>query len=276
MSPPPCGYRVGRYYDPTTGQFLTVDPLVDQTDAPYAYVAGDPVNEIDPFGLSGCGWNPVCYGGEAVNYGTEAVSYTSSAAGHAVNTALPYVQQGATLVEFGAGVCAVVTSETVIGGLSCGAVAGIAGGVSAGTAIILNQAGRLSNTETVVSVVSAGAGGLSVLARAGETEALGYAGTASVLSWLSAGEAESTPGVLRLEPWLESQHWAGEAEGWTGTAESLGAWSKSLDRASLGIDIGGEGGQALERLISSSPNPSISPIGGHVLGPALVRVGSGF
>ena len=28
---------VGRYYDPATGQFLSVDPLVDETGQPYAY-----------------------------------------------------------------------------------------------------------------------------------------------------------------------------------------------------------------------------------------------
>jgi hypothetical protein len=41
---------VGRYYDPATGQFLTVDPLVDQTGQPYAYTGGDPVNATDPTG----------------------------------------------------------------------------------------------------------------------------------------------------------------------------------------------------------------------------------
>ena len=40
------GY-IGRYYDPATGQFLTVDPLVDITGEPYAYAAGNPVGEVD-------------------------------------------------------------------------------------------------------------------------------------------------------------------------------------------------------------------------------------
>jgi hypothetical protein len=44
--------RVGRYYDPTTGQFITLDPLVDETEQPYAYVGGDPVDEVDPDGAS--------------------------------------------------------------------------------------------------------------------------------------------------------------------------------------------------------------------------------
>lgn len=45
-------YNIRRYYDPATGQFITVDPLVDQTQAPYAYASGDPVDSIDPLGLA--------------------------------------------------------------------------------------------------------------------------------------------------------------------------------------------------------------------------------
>ena len=42
---------VRRYYDPQTGQFISVDPAVDQTETPYAYVDGDPVDSTDPLGL---------------------------------------------------------------------------------------------------------------------------------------------------------------------------------------------------------------------------------
>jgi RHS repeat-associated protein len=48
-------YLVHRYYDPTTAQFLSVDPLVTQTQRPYSYVDGDPVNSTDPSGLRGAG-----------------------------------------------------------------------------------------------------------------------------------------------------------------------------------------------------------------------------
>jgi len=44
-------YLIGRYYDPATGQFLSVDPLVDETGQPYAYTGDDPVNAVDPTGL---------------------------------------------------------------------------------------------------------------------------------------------------------------------------------------------------------------------------------
>jgi hypothetical protein len=45
---------VNRYYDPATGEFLSVDPLVQETGEPYAYTEDDPVNGADPLGL-GCG-----------------------------------------------------------------------------------------------------------------------------------------------------------------------------------------------------------------------------
>jgi RHS repeat-associated protein len=53
-------YLVNRYYDPSTGQFLSVDPDVAQTGEPYGYAGGDPVSNTDPLGLSwmiGLPWN---------------------------------------------------------------------------------------------------------------------------------------------------------------------------------------------------------------------------
>jgi hypothetical protein len=37
-----------RYYDPATGQFVSVDPMVNETNQPYAYAGDDPVNGVDP------------------------------------------------------------------------------------------------------------------------------------------------------------------------------------------------------------------------------------
>ena len=45
-----CNSLVGRYYDPGTGQFLSVDPDVAETGQPYAYTGDDPVNAVDPLG----------------------------------------------------------------------------------------------------------------------------------------------------------------------------------------------------------------------------------
>jgi RHS repeat-associated protein len=44
------GYLRARYYDPATALFLTLDPMVDTTRAPYAYAGDNPVNYTDPTG----------------------------------------------------------------------------------------------------------------------------------------------------------------------------------------------------------------------------------
>ena len=47
-----------RYYDPATGQFLSVDPLVATTGQPYAYADDNPVNGTDPLGMITGGYCP--------------------------------------------------------------------------------------------------------------------------------------------------------------------------------------------------------------------------
>jgi RHS repeat-associated protein len=39
-----------RYYDPTVGRFLNVDPMADEGEHPYTYAGADPVNGHDPTG----------------------------------------------------------------------------------------------------------------------------------------------------------------------------------------------------------------------------------
>ena len=42
---------INRYYDPTTDEFLSIDPDVAQTDQPYVFTNDDPLNAEDPLGL---------------------------------------------------------------------------------------------------------------------------------------------------------------------------------------------------------------------------------
>ena len=44
-------YLRNRYYDPATATFLSQDPALASTVSPYAFVAGNPLNESDPTGL---------------------------------------------------------------------------------------------------------------------------------------------------------------------------------------------------------------------------------
>jgi RHS repeat-associated protein len=56
-------YLRARYYDPGTGQFLTLDPLVRQTNEPFGYSRGNPQDGSDPSGLG----EVVCPDGTTVN-----------------------------------------------------------------------------------------------------------------------------------------------------------------------------------------------------------------
>lgn len=73
------GYSVRRYYDPQTGQFISLDPAVDQTQAPYSYAGDDPIDSVDPSGL--CNANPVTLGfWSSGNCLSDAASATADAA----------------------------------------------------------------------------------------------------------------------------------------------------------------------------------------------------
>jgi RHS repeat-associated protein len=45
-----CDYRAS-YYDPSVGRFLSEDPI-QSAESAYVYVGNDPVNYVDPEGLS--------------------------------------------------------------------------------------------------------------------------------------------------------------------------------------------------------------------------------
>jgi len=44
---------MNRYYDPVTGQFISVDPMVGSTGTPFAYAGDNPSDSTDFFGLCG-------------------------------------------------------------------------------------------------------------------------------------------------------------------------------------------------------------------------------
>ena len=47
---------VARWYDPSTGEFMSVDPDLAETDQPYTYAGADPVNAVDRSGMSTHGY----------------------------------------------------------------------------------------------------------------------------------------------------------------------------------------------------------------------------
>ncbi len=72
------------FYDPTTGQFLTRDPIEPLTRSAYSYVYGNPLNLVDPTGL--CGWSdPMgC---------VEDVADVAGAGGELIGSTVEYVEE---------------------------------------------------------------------------------------------------------------------------------------------------------------------------------------
>jgi RHS repeat-associated protein len=89
-------YLRARYYDPTSGQFLTRDPIEAVTQQPYQYAHDDPLNAFDPSGL-GCGWtSPWDCGGDAAH----AVGSAGKTALHVGLNAVAIVPYGVYYVNY--------------------------------------------------------------------------------------------------------------------------------------------------------------------------------
>lgn len=79
---------MGRYYDPATGQFLSVDPLVDETGQPYPYTGDDPVNGVDPDGLD-CGiFSVICGAYDATAGGVKTAGAVTTNGLHTAGAAM--------------------------------------------------------------------------------------------------------------------------------------------------------------------------------------------
>jgi RHS repeat-associated protein len=120
-----------RYYDASTGQFLSRDPAAQVTRSPYGYVDGDPIGMSDPSGL--LGWGSVkkfvrSHGVEIVTAAVvvgATVCAISVACGIAVVGAVSSISPllGTTILAGGAGV-----------GVECGLLARMSSMTSRGAA----------------------------------------------------------------------------------------------------------------------------------------------
>ena len=144
-------YLRARYYDPSTGAFLTRDPLEPITATPYAYAGNSPLNYTDPTGLWGIRLGPIQVGNDGCMFGTNP---NGSCRGSNVKNDL-------AVVGVVAGAAAITISTAGIGGvaiagtsLTLGTVGTAGTAVSAGTAIGIAVDDCARNPSTAQCVIS--------------------------------------------------------------------------------------------------------------------------
>jgi hypothetical protein len=195
---------VDRYYDPATGQFLTVDPLVDETGQPYAYTDDDPVNAVDPNGLD-CG--PFSFACSAYDATAGGVKTAATDTGHFLSDPNRWRNEANYLAGVGNGIVSTVTfgqvhiSEPYCGELGwtygLGTGIGVAGTVvgggagadalGAGDAAYSSETFGTSNPLIGNSSINNGTAGI-----------LNQVGSALRLGWSVAPSDDGYAPVLRL------------------------------------------------------------------------------
>ncbi len=158
-------YLRARVYDPATAQFLTVDPVVSLTGAPYNYAEDNPLNEADPSGRCGL----VCVGGIVLG-------------GVAVATGVGEVVAGGVIVGEGTlGVVSAIsgaagavadTTECAKGdAIGCvGAGVGVVASAGAGAVALGFVTGDVASATTAIGLTTGGIGFLSDVAGAFASE----------------------------------------------------------------------------------------------------------
>ena len=186
-------YLVNRYYDPATDQFISVDPLVNQTGQAFAYSADDPVNASDPSGL--CGVNTSSVGGFFSSLGTD-LNITSSS-----NCAHSWVQVGQE--NFNAGYNSLSSTQQTIDRDT------VLGATTALACIVVCEAVIASATATASGIGSS----LGALCEVDATACAGFltAGTVSAAATAAEGLCNAAASVSSSPS--QKQYWHDAAKG---------------------------------------------------------------
>lgn len=109
-------YLVNRYYDPSSAQFLSVDPDVAQTGQPYAYTEDDPLNATDPLGKLLLG-----AAGQSGDVGPNGVAYCTAGCG--TGYVSPPPPTSASIAQFQAAMAGVSEPPPLKSGVGAAAAA---------------------------------------------------------------------------------------------------------------------------------------------------------
>lgn len=118
-------YLRNRYYDPSTAQFLSMDPAAAATVAPYAYTSDNPLNGQDPRGL----WPNWQAGWNAFSSGMSQIGGQLEQSFHQNAAAISNVAHGAAMV------CGTAALVLLVGGITSPAAA-IAGGCAIAASLV--------------------------------------------------------------------------------------------------------------------------------------------
>jgi RHS repeat-associated protein len=181
-------YLRARYYDPSTGQFLSRDPMVASTRSPYGYVADNPLNGTDPSGECGLWGNDTCWGhvtsqvgswaGDVNNFGNTHV-FGICVGGSAQLLVIAGVANGCVAFNF--------HSFALTGTLGGGPALGL--GVSGGGGPLYSDAHSVSDLDGPFGYVGVGVQGAAVAGGATVSEGIDDCGRQVhvVQPWVGAG-----------------------------------------------------------------------------------------
>ncbi len=156
-------YMRARTYDPSTAQFLTVDPFVALTGEPYSYGEDNPLNRADPSGRCGL----VCIGGIVLG-GVAVATGVGEVVGAAVVIGDATVSLGTVSAATGALGAVADTKECVAGdSVACiGATVGGLGALGAGAVGLGYVTGEVASGATAIGLTAGGIGFLGDVASA--------------------------------------------------------------------------------------------------------------